>query len=155
MDEDEAFEDASSSPVGQRQAPIDAAVVARLEGRYGGRRIHRRGVIITLSVSVLSVIAAVAAITMSGLLTPAKNVSGEGVSTVTGQHSTSLGWELIAPAGHAASCAVDAQDSDHIIVGWVIVKVPASNSSVGQRLSTVIRTTRPAVEAEVSTCWLG
>lgn len=152
--EDGAFEDASTSPARQPVSTTDAAVAARLETRYGGRRSQRRGLIITLVTAAVLVAGGAGVVWMSGILTPAKNVSGEGVGTVTGERSTRLDWELTAPTGHSVECAVDAQDSNHIIVGWVLVKVPASRSSVGQRLSTEIRTTRPAVEAEVSTCWL-
>lgn len=149
MDEDEDGAEGSQP----RAQTLDPVVAARLEGRYGGGRRRRRGLVIAVVTAVALVLGGVGVVIMSGVLTPAKNVSGEAVNTMPGARSTAMDWQLSAPTGHAIRCALDAQDVDHIMVGWVVVDVPAS-ADPNRRLHTVIRTTRPAVTAEVSSCWL-
>ena len=67
--------------------------------------------------------------------------------------NVSVTWALSAPAGTAVSCAVQAQNEAHGIVGWKIVDLGASESFTRQFTENV-RTSQLAVTGLIYRCWL-
>ncbi len=67
--------------------------------------------------------------------------------------SVSVTWALSVPAGTAVSCAIQAQNEAHGIVGWKIVDVPSSDRFTRQFTETV-RTSQLAVTGLIYRCWL-
>jgi len=66
---------------------------------------------------------------------------------------SSVTYELSLAPGTEASCAVQALDERHGIVGWKVVDVPASEQYT-RVLQETVRTTAPANTALIYKCWL-
>jgi len=66
---------------------------------------------------------------------------------------SSVTYELSLAPGTEASCAVQALDERHGIVGWKVVEVPASEQYT-RVLQETVRTTAPANTALIYKCWL-
>lgn len=73
--------------------------------------------------------------------------------TVTDELSTEVTWEVSLPVGSSASCALEAQNAVHSVVGWKVVDLPASDDRTRQFTETV-RTTELAVTGLIYRCWL-
>ncbi|MEO7148097.1 MAG: DUF4307 domain-containing protein [Terrimesophilobacter sp.] len=73
--------------------------------------------------------------------------------TIVDDANVSVTWALSVPAGTAVSCAIQAQNEAHGIVGWKIVQLPASDRFTRQFTENV-RTTQQAVTGLIYRCWL-
>ena len=67
--------------------------------------------------------------------------------------SVSVTWALSVPTGTVVSCAIQAQNESHGIVGWKIVDLAASDRFTRQFTETV-RTSQLAVTGLIYRCWL-
>ncbi|GAA3739995.1 hypothetical protein GCM10022239_14530 [Leifsonia bigeumensis] len=67
--------------------------------------------------------------------------------------TVSVTWEVSVTAGTEVSCALQAQNEAHGIVGWKIVDLPASETYTRQYTETV-RTAQRAVTGLIYRCWL-
>ena len=65
----------------------------------------------------------------------------------------SVTWEVSVTAGTEVSCALQAQNETHGIVGWRIVDLPASDLYTRQ-FTEVVRTTQLSVTGLIYRCWL-
>lgn len=72
---------------------------------------------------------------------------------VVDEHSVTLRFQVTAPAGSDLVCAVEAQDEEFGVVGWKIVRIPASDAH-SQALSVSIPTVATATTSLVNTCWV-
>ena len=72
---------------------------------------------------------------------------------VVDAHSVNLRFQVTAPAGADVVCAVEAQDEEFGVVGWKIVRVPASDAH-SQAMEVSIPTVATATTSLVNTCWV-
>lgn len=124
-----------------------------LDERYGRTRSRRRRVI---GWSVLGVVASAAVLSL-GWITVQRSIDSVDVTglsfDVSDAHSVTIGFQLTAPPGRDIACALEAQDEEHGIVGWRIVRYPASQSHA-QGFSESIPTVALATTGLVNSCWL-
>ena len=73
--------------------------------------------------------------------------------SVIDEHSVSVTAQVSIPAGTTASCAMQAQNEAHGIVGWKIVDLSASESRT-RSVTTVVKTSELAVTGLIYRCWL-
>ena len=67
--------------------------------------------------------------------------------------SVTVTWQVSVKAGTAVSCALQAQNEAHAIVGWKIVDLPAS-TNFNNRYKEEVRTSQQAVTGLIYQCWL-
>lgn len=72
---------------------------------------------------------------------------------VIDDRSVSITFRAALPPGSSASCALQAQNQAHGIVGWKIVDVPESDVRV-RSVTSVVNTTELAVTGLIYRCWL-
>ncbi len=72
---------------------------------------------------------------------------------IVDENTVEIDWGVTAPANAEVSCALQALNADHGIVGWKIVELPASEDRVRQ-FSETLTTTEPAVNGLIYRCWL-
>lgn len=65
----------------------------------------------------------------------------------------SISFDISMAAGSTASCALQAQNEQHAIVGWKIVEIAASDS-FSRSVTETVRTTEMAVTGLIYRCWL-
>ncbi|MEO7005761.1 MAG: DUF4307 domain-containing protein, partial [Terrimesophilobacter sp.] len=72
---------------------------------------------------------------------------------VNDQYSVTVNFELSVPPGSATSCALQAQNEQHGIVGWKIVDIPASDRFT-RTFTQAVRTAERAFTGLIYRCWL-
>jgi len=125
----------------------------RLDERYGrrGSPARRRGLVI--------VVIAVAAVLVGGyawfvLTDPTNSVRADATAfEIHDEHSVSVTFQLSAPPGAALTCALEALDEEHGVVGWRIVEYPASSEHT-RALHETIPTVARATTGLVNSCWV-
>jgi hypothetical protein len=130
-------------------------VSTQLDTRYGrtpGRRTRHRVVAIAAGIGVVVVV--VAWLAWGGLLSPSASLESEslGYDEVT-DRSIVVMYEVTTTPGNAVTCAVEARDEDHAVVGWTTVELPPSDKHVRQ-FRERLRTTGTPVVGLISDCWL-
>lgn len=124
-----------------------------LDDRYGRRRSRRRRVIGWSVVGVVAT-AAVVALGWSTVQRSIESVDVTGLAyDVADAHTVSVTFQLTAPPGRDIACALEAQDEEHGIVGWRIVRYPAADVH-GRGFTESIPTVALATTGLVNTCWL-
>ncbi len=125
---------------------------ALLDDRYGraSSRVRRTRWIVG------GVLAAVV-IGYFGWTTVARTMDSVDVDT-TGFHSVdvhgiTVDFQVTLRAGEPVACALEAQDTEHGIVGWRIVEYPADPAHT-RRFSETIPTTALATTGLVTSCWI-
>ncbi|WP_029144574.1 DUF4307 domain-containing protein [Microbacterium luticocti] len=73
--------------------------------------------------------------------------------TVVDAHRVDLAFQITAPAGTAVTCVLEADDTEHGVVGWKIVRLPASSGHT-HAYSESIPTVGEATTGLVNTCWV-
>lgn len=74
-------------------------------------------------------------------------------STITSDRSVSISYQVSMPQGRTASCALQVQNEAHGIVGWKIVKVPASTFYT-RSYTQVVQSSEVGVTGLIYQCWL-
>ena len=74
-------------------------------------------------------------------------------STIVNARTVSISYQVSMPVGQTASCALQVQNEAHGIVGWRIVKVPASTRYTSSYTATVLSSER-GVTGLIYRCWL-
>ena len=133
----------------------ETGTAAGLDARYGrtpGRARRDRWIIV--SASVLFVAVFTAWVVWAGLDGGQGSLDARdiGHSILDAEH-VSITWEVSVAAGTAVSCALQAQNEAHGIVGWKIVDLPSSNRYTRQFME-VVRTTQQSVTGLIYRCWL-
>ncbi len=83
---------------------------------------------------------------------------GGGIDTLDVGHrvldetSVSVTWQMTMEPGLGATCAIEAQNELHGIVGWEIVEVPASDQRI-RKFTETVNTVEPAVTGLIYRCW--
>lgn len=126
-----------------------------LDARYGrtpGRT--RRDRIILIVMGVLFTVVFAAWVVWAGFDNGQGSLDTEDVAHLVVDDSTvSITWQVSVHEGTAVSCALQAQNKAHAIVGWKIVHLPPSQNFVN-RYKETIRTSQSAVTGLIYRCWL-
>lgn len=125
----------------------------QLDERYGRRRPtrSRRAAWVVVGAVVATAVAGLAWLTWA-------NASDAVAADVTGfevldEHRVALTFQITAPVDSAVACALEAQDSEHGVVGWRVVEYPASRSHA-QAFTETIPTLAQATTGLVNACWV-
>lgn len=134
---------------------VPSATNAVLDARYGrtlgGRRRQRRVAIVA---AVLFAAVFTAWVMWAGLNNGQGSLDSRDIGfRIVDDRTVSLSWEVSVNAGTEVSCALQAQNESHGIVGWRIVDLPASDSYTRQFTET-LRTAQRAVTGLIYRCWL-
>ncbi len=124
-----------------------------LDDRYGRRRGIRGPRWAWIGVGV----AAVALVGYFGWNTYEKATRSVDID-VTGFHltdaySVTVDFQLTLTRGAAVSCVIEAQDTEHGIVGWKVVSYPADDAH-SRRFSETVPTMAAATTGLVPSCWI-
>nr|WP_274638023.1 DUF4307 domain-containing protein [Microbacterium bovistercoris] len=124
-----------------------------LDERYGRTRTKRARVVLWTVVGAV----AVAAVGLLSWATIANTVNAvDAVATgyqVEDARTVTLDFQLTAPVGSQIVCVLEADDTDHGIVGWKVVQLPASGTHT-QAYSEAIPTVAEATTGLVNNCWV-
>jgi hypothetical protein len=72
---------------------------------------------------------------------------------VVDEHTVTVTFQMTAPAGSEIACVLEAQDEEHGVVGWRVVRYPASVDHTRAQTEEV-PTIGPAVTGLVNSCWV-
>jgi hypothetical protein len=133
----------------------DTRLPAALDERYGrtpGRlRATRRGAWIAAAAFV---VVFAAWVVWGGLDGTASKIEAVDTGfTVIDDHGISVSWQTTLTPGTSASCAVEARNEQHAIVGWEVVDLPASER-LTRSFTEELATTELAVTGLIYRCWL-
>jgi hypothetical protein len=124
-----------------------------LDDRYG-RRTSRRRRLIGWSIVAIVALGAVAALGWSTIARSLDAVDAAGTGfVVDDEHSVSISFQLSAPRERAVACALEALDEEHGVVGWRIVRYPASAEHT-RAFTEGIPTVALATTGLVNSCWV-
>jgi hypothetical protein len=157
VNEDELSEDgpfaASSAPLAPSSVAEPASNV-RAE-RYGHTpKTRKRGRIIALAFGAAVVVVIGSWVVWAGLDGSASTVDAQNRAfTIVSDSRVDVALTVSVDAGRAVSCAVEAQDESHAVVGYKVIDVPASTQRT-QQITTTVLTTEPAVTGTLDSCWL-
>ncbi len=128
-----------------------AATQELLDDRYGRRRGSRR-----LGWVVAGVLAA-GAVGYLAWTTVASAVDSVDVDTtgfaVVDAETVTVDFQLTVRTGVPVACALEAQDTEHGVVGWRVVEYPASDEH-SRAFRETLRTTAEATTGLVTSCWI-
>ncbi len=128
---------------------------ATLDARYGrttGDRRRQRWIIIIAAVVFTAIFTAW--VVWAGLDNGQGTLDARDIGhRLVDDRTVSVTWEVSVAAGTEVSCALQAQNEAHGIVGWKIVDLPASDMYTRQFTETV-RTAQRAVTGLIYRCWL-
>ena len=129
----------------------DAAVRAELDDRYGRRRGGRRGVWIVVGALALAIVGYFSWSTVSQSM-DSVDVDNTAFHLVDA-HSVTVEFQVTLRRGAAVTCAIEAQDTDHGVVGWRIVEYPADDAH-SRRFTETIPTVAEATTGLATSCWI-
>jgi ABC-type nickel/cobalt efflux system permease component RcnA len=125
-----------------------------LDARYGRSRDHRRRTRWLLAGAVVLVVLAGAWIVWGSLGNINSSLESNDLGHhVNDQYSMTVSFELSVTPGTAARCALQAQNSQHGIIGWKIVDIPASDRFT-RSFTQTIRTAERAFTGLIYRCWV-
>jgi Domain of unknown function (DUF4307) len=128
---------------------------AALDARYGRTpNKKRRDRVILVAAAVVFVVIFTAWVVWAGFDNGQGNLDSQDIGHRLVDDSTvSIVWQVSVPAGTAVTCALQAQNEAHAIVGWKIVSLDPSTTFTTQYTET-IRTSQQAVTGLIYRCWL-
>jgi len=132
-----------------------ATASASLDERYGrtpSKKRRDRWIYIGGGIAVALVV--LAWVVWAGLDRAGSTLETENVgSTIITARTVQVNYEVSMPAGRTASCALQVENAAHSIVGWKIVKVPASKNYTNG-YSTVVKSAEKPTTGLIYQCWL-
>jgi hypothetical protein len=135
--------------------PAPERASAALDARYGrtaDRERRDRWIIVTVAVLFAAVFTAW--VVWAGLDNGQGSLDARDIGhRLVDDRSVDVTWEVSVAAGTEVSCALQAQNEAHGIVGWKIVRLPASEAYTRQYTETV-RTAQRSVTGLIYRCWL-
>ncbi|MCU1584797.1 MAG: hypothetical protein JWM49_1353 [Microbacteriaceae bacterium] len=135
-----------------RRAPVESSAISARYGRTPERKRRIRWTYIGAAAVAAAVLTAWAA--WSGLAQVSGTVDAvDGGATILSDRSVSISYQVSMPPGDTASCALQVQNAAHAIVGWRIVKIPASTRSTTAHTHVVLSSER-GVTGLIYSCWL-
>ncbi len=131
------------------------ARTAALAARYGRTpNTKRRDRLIIVVVAALFVAVFTAWVVWAGLDNGQGNLGAQDIGhKIVDDSTVTITWQVSVSAGTPVSCALEAQNEAHAIVGWKIVELPASANHTRLYTETV-RTSQRAVTGLIYRCWL-
>jgi len=148
---DETAIDEDSREVRPTVAPEPSRIAARY-GRTPARK--RRDRLIYILAGTAAAIVVVAWVAWAGLDQTGGTLDAEDKgSTIVDDRTVSISYQVSMPVGQTASCALQVQNEAHGIVGWRIVKVPASTRYTTSYTTTVLSSEK-GVTGLIYRCWL-
>lgn len=128
-------------------------VQRKLDERYGRNRspVRRRLGWIIAGALGAAVFGYVAFVTVSGAMNSV-DFDTTGFTTVD-KHTTEVSFQVVTPPGTAITCALEAQDEEHGVVGWRVVEYPPSDGHT-QAFTESIPTLAEATTGLASRCWI-
>ncbi|MEF2978272.1 DUF4307 domain-containing protein [Subtercola sp. YIM 133946] len=157
MNEDELSEDgvfaASTAPLAPASSAAPAANV-RAE-RYGRTpKSGRRNRLLALGFGAAVVLVIGSWVIWAGFDGTASTVDAQDKAyTVVSDTRVDVTLNVSVASGRTVSCAVEAQNEAHAVVGFKVIDVPASAQRT-QQITTTVLTTEPAVTGVLDSCWL-
>ncbi len=131
------------------------ATSAALDARYGrsaGGRRRERWIVISAAILFAGVFTAW--VFWAGLDNGQGSLEARNLGhSLVDDKTVSVTWEVSVTAGTEVSCALQAQNEAHGIVGWRIVELPASETYT-RRFTETVRTAQRAVTGLIYRCWL-
>lgn len=128
---------------------------AALDARYGRTPQRRRRDRIFLIVGGVFIAAVFTAwVVWAGFDNGQGNIDAQDIAhSIIDDSNVSVTWQLSVKEGTPVSCAIQAQNESHAIVGWKIVEIPAA-TNFNNRYQEVLRTSQRAVTGLIYRCWL-
>jgi hypothetical protein len=129
--------------------------VTDLDARYGHTPVRRERQRLLAWIAGI----AVAAVFAAWVIWVAFDGTGASMETrdiaheVLDETTVEVSFELSVAAGTAVDCAIQAQNSQHAIVGWKIVEIRADDRYT-RTFTESVRTVEPAVTGLLYRCWL-
>lgn len=124
-----------------------------LDDRYGRRSSARRRGWVWVVVAA-ALVAGVAVVVWMAYANPTSAVDAEASGfTIHGSHSVSLTYQVTGPADADIACVLEADDTQHGIVGWRVVQFRSESTQTAVR-TQVIPTVAEATTGLVNTCWV-
>lgn len=150
IDEDDALLD-GSGPKRSAAVPESSGIGARY-GRTPAKKRRDRWIYVTAAAAAAIVL--IAWVIWAGLDKAGGTLDAvDQGATILNARSVSISYQVSMPVGSTASCALQVQNEAHSIVGWRVVKVPAS-SQYTNSYTDVVRSTEPGVTGLIYLCWL-
>jgi hypothetical protein len=122
-----------------------------LDERYGRTPRSRRFWIVFAAIG-LTVAVAVAGWFALSSSSGAANATTTGFRLVD-EHTVSISFQVSVPAGQELACVLEALDSEHGVVGWRIVRYPASDAH-SQAFTEDVPVLGEATTGLVNSCWV-
>ncbi|GLJ79422.1 DUF4307 domain-containing protein [Microbacterium imperiale] len=125
----------------------------KLDNRYGRTRDRRSRRIAIASAGVVgaALLALVAWTTVSSAL-GSVDTDATGFEVVD-EHEVVVSFQVSGAADKPLACALEAQDTEHGVVGWRIVEYPA-DGGLRRAFTETIPTTALATNGLVTSCWI-
>ncbi|WP_438352494.1 DUF4307 domain-containing protein [Microbacterium sp. CJ88] len=123
-----------------------------LDERYGRVRTPRQRWVAGILIALAAVV--VGAVAWTTIAATLDDVAADGTAfEVVDDHSVTLTFQLSAPAGSAVACAIEAQDEEHGVVGFRVVRIEASDQHT-RAFRETIPTVARATTGLVNSCWV-
>ncbi len=127
---------------------------AALDARYGRTPQRRRDRILLIVGGAVFAVILVAWVIWVGIDGNRDSLGTQDIAhSIIDDSSVTVTWQVSVKAGTAVSCALQAQNEAHAIVGWKIVDLPAS-TNFNNRYKEEVRTSQQAVTGLIYQCWL-
>lgn len=121
-------------------------------GRTRGRRTRARWLAVIVGAIVAAVV--IAWVVWAGLFGANASIETQDVGyTVVDSSTIDITEQVTVDPGTKVSCSIRALNEDFAIVGWKVVELPAV-SERSRVLIERLRTTAPAVNGLIGSCWL-
>ena len=130
----------------------ESSALAARYGRTPGKKRRDRVIYIVAGIAVAVVVSAWvvwAGLDQSGASLETQDVG----NTIVGDKAVDVKFAISMPIGSTAECALQAQNSDHAITGWKLVKIPASKTHTTGYQERVL-SAEPPVTGLIYRCWL-
>lgn len=129
-----------------------AATQELLDDRYGRRRGPGRRVRWIIGGILAAILVGYVAWTTVASAIDSVDVDTTGFQ-VNDARSVSVGFQITGRTGVPVACALEAQDTEHGVVGWRVVEYPASEDHT-RAFRETFPTTAEATTGFVTSCWI-
>jgi len=150
-----AFDETPINKDGLDERPTPTPEASGIAARYGRTPAKkRRDRLIALVAGAIAAAVVLAWVLWAGLDQAGGTLETQDKgSTIVDARTVSIHYQVSMPVGQTASCALQVQNEAHGIVGWRIVKLPASTRYTTSYTDTVLSSER-GVTGLIYRCWL-
>ena len=134
----------------------DHPAASELDARYGRTKSKkRRDRWIYIIGGITCAIVVVSWVVWAGLAQSGASIDAEDTAhRIIDDRTVSISYSVSMPVGSTASCALQVQNEAHAIVGWRVVKIPASSSQYTTFHTDMVRSSELGVTGLIYACWL-